>query len=246
MFSFARIAQGWASEGALHSLPAFDNPQIIVRERRNAIWNWGFLFVQAGALSAHAFCWQQSRGHPSLFAALAFAVAVYGWIDLSLCIVRKSMLSHLLSKNQSQASIADGIGSAWLMFVSLTVIYANLYFVVGQLGAEFKNALTGPAAALALSASTMTTVGYGFYSPVSFVAVVLSLLQAMSGLALVSCVIAAAVSSALATREQGVQARPNDQRCARKTSRLLPWLILMAVMFASCAGMSFLNFPVRS
>ena len=228
MFSIAHLAERWSSRWAIHALPSFAVPNPIVRKRRNAAWNWGFLLAQAIALTAHATDRPGACGPSALVGAGAFAIAVYGWIDLSLCLIRKTFLLHLRAASTSDAS--DRIGSAWLMFVSLTLVYANLYFVVGQFGGEFKNALDSPVAALALSASTMTTVGYGYYSPISGVPVVLTFFQALSGLALVSCIIAAAVATALSPATPRVEGAP---AATQATSSFACWLILFAVVVPS-------------
>ena len=232
MLSIERLAERWSSRWAIHALPHFDVSDPIVRQRRNSAWNWGFLLVQAIALAAHASSALGACGEIKLTGAIAFAVAAYGWLDLSLCLIRKTFLLHL--KMPSAGGTTDRIGSAWLMFISLTLVYANLYVVLAVLGGEFKNPLDGPIAALALSASTITTVGYGHYSPTGGVPVVLAFLQALSGLALVSCIIAAAISSALSTSVRAEQCVPAaQQETSPGAGHLAPWLILFAVIVPS-------------
>jgi hypothetical protein len=126
MLSLMSLSDAWARTGALHSLPAFNHENPTVRMRNNSLWNWGFLTAQILALVAHAFAWEHAAGRAPLFAAFAFAIGVYGWFDLSLCVVRKSLLSHLRHAGDAELSVVDRIGSAWLMFVSLSVIYATV------------------------------------------------------------------------------------------------------------------------
>jgi hypothetical protein len=241
MLAIERLADAWATRWALHSLPAFESPDPAVRQRRNVVWNWGYLAVQVLGLATYLVTGTSECGQVTALQATAFALAVYGWLDLSLCVVRKTFLLHLRTTSDSAKS--ELIGSAWLMLVSLTVIYANLYFMLSMLGGKYVNGLDAPWAALALSASTITTVGYGYYSPVGSVPVALAYLQALSGIALVSCVIAAAVSSALGVPDA---ASISGTRVADEgpAHHFPPWLILLAVfvssiLFATKAGCLF-------
>jgi hypothetical protein len=187
-----RTLDGWCNHHALHAHPGFDTRDDRLRRLRNQAWNVGFLIVQCLALAAYA-----GPSHRGVL-ALALAIGVYGWVDLSLCTVRKAFLLHLERLSGGPVASADRIGSAWMMFLSLTVAYANLYaFCHLVLSPAPFNLPLGPVAALALSASTITTVGYGVYAPVGLLPVVLALMEAMTGIALVSCVIAGAIGAAL-------------------------------------------------
>jgi Ion channel len=231
-----QLAESWSRRWALHSLPAFDAsaPNAL---RNNHLWNWCFLAVQVIALGMLAYSSQEDCGRLIIPRALSSGVAVYGWIDLSLCIARKTFLLHLRLPGGSDES---NIGSAWLMFTSLTVVYANLYIMASLAGVEFLGDINGAAAAIALSMSTMTTVGYGHYAPVGGIAVTLCFLQAVSGLALISCIVAAAVSNALGQPRH--QEQPSTPTISKADTRRawVPWTVLAFIMFPTAVAMMLL------
>ncbi len=228
MLSIGELADGWANKWAIHSLEAFNTVDPIRRARINTFWNWGFLFLQVVALLSYEVIKLNGSTINKLSFGLSFSIAVYGWMDISLCVIRKSFLLHFLRKDLAQANVENRVGSAWLMFVSLTVIYANLFFVIGK---QFEHPIKSAADAFAFSASTITTVGYGYYSPINTLSIVLAYIESISGLALVSCVIASAVAKALERTPKDFE--DNSISCKVTVSpanRFFPWIILLVTL----------------
>ena len=196
------LAEGWANRWALHALPFFDSaPDEATRNRRNALWNAGYLAVQALALASYA--WTRHDERLRAVSVLAFGLGFYGWLDLTLCILRKALLLKPTLTGASASDHAGRLTSTWLLFVSLAVVYANGFCALGlRFRDQFAGAgMDGPAAAFALSAATITTVGSGASSPVGAAAAALAFMEALSGLALLACVVAGMIARALSRPE---------------------------------------------
>jgi hypothetical protein len=122
-----------------------------------------------------------------------------------------------------------------LLLVELVFWYATVAYVAAQLfpcKLKYEKPLAEPAHALHVSMATVTTIGYGTYAPVSLLAVLLSLVQALSALLLLTGVVAG-IFSHISSQRGGPGANtadanrlpiPWNKGLGWKLRYVLPWL----------------------
>jgi hypothetical protein len=160
--------------------------------RHDACW----LILSATSVA----CFFSLDSHPpsSPECLAAFAYSTWRALDLFALSLRLPVFGLKNSPDTNEKMDLHRIQRRFILslmhLVELIFNYAVIYWMLSYKADRFKDPLTLPAHALQLSFSTLTTIGYGTYAPVSRLSTAAAMLESLTGLLWIGGIIAKMVA----------------------------------------------------
>lgn len=157
------------------------------------------------SISGVTFCHWLQPSSGSLFVRLLAAFALYRSLDLLLTTIRTGVFFSFRGDTQINKQpiwrIRRLLAGFLLAYVELVFWFAVIYLFIGlEFPCQFVDKIEKVHQGLNLSFTTITTIGYGRYTPDRMFSVVLAFMQALIGIILLTTVFGALV--ALLTKDE--------------------------------------------
>jgi hypothetical protein len=201
---FDKLTSNWVNKYSLFAIPPLrlsvhNSPELQQRNRDIFI-----VLMLTGSIMAVVFCYFIKPASPCIGIQLTAAFAFYRWLDLFITISRTgvflSFRGDIQINKEPSWRVRRVILGVIFNYIELIMWFTIIYFQIALTSkCQFYEEITQIHQALNLSFSTMTTVGYGKYGPNQMLSTILTFLQALTGIILLTLVIGALL--ALLTRD---------------------------------------------
>lgn len=189
---FLLILDVWRSFASPMQHPALTTKSSNSRNRRDG------LYLASVVFSVFVFILVSHLNHTFL-SFLLIGIALYRVTDILLALARIAVVGAfgaIPAYQLSRAKVMRNTLAVLMNYFELVFWYGAVYFflAIHHPNDFFSPGSITPALALILSFTTLTTIGYGNIAPQGFTAALLCLMQALTAIVTLSCVIGSLVS----------------------------------------------------